>query len=66
MRATEDEARFQDVRNTLSSLHKLEKGRQVLQGIALSGFIASELGVETRKSLAEVVRQVDVSYGPPK
>lgn len=66
MRATEDEAKFQDVRHILASLHRLEKGRQVLQGIGLSGFIATELGKETRRSLAEVVRQVDVFYGPPK
>jgi|GEM_PF-2191318 len=66
MRASEDETRFQFLRNTLASLHTLGKGRQVLQGISLSGFTASELGKETLMSLAEVVRQVDGSYGPPK
>ena len=66
MRTSEDEAKFQDLRKILERLHTLEKGRQVLQGIDLSGFTASELRKETRRSLAEVIRQVDVSYGPPK
>jgi ABC-type phosphate/phosphonate transport system substrate-binding protein len=66
MLSSEDDAKFHDVRNTLSRLHTLEKGRQVLQEISLSGFTASELGKDTRRSLSEVVRQVDVSYGPPK